>query len=138
MTQTSRPAPVQARGRPRQFPALIAALAGLALVAWPSPAAGQTTADRLPTRPPPPAARAGAAPQAAPRASHALAWARDLMIAAESPLVPGSKHAGGALVARDPSGQEAKLTLRRYHVDVHIEDGFARTTIDQTYFNDSA
>jgi hypothetical protein len=25
--------------------------------------------------------------------------------------------------------------MRRYHLDVHIEDGFARTTIDQTYFN---
>src|SRR5262249_38822911 len=72
------------------------------------------------------------------RASHELAWARELMIAAESPLVPGSKHAGGALIARDPSGQEAKLSLRKYHVDVHIEGGFARTTIDQTYFNDSA
>src|SRR5262249_5897230 len=33
------------------------------------------------------------------------------------------------------NGQEAKLELRRYHIDVHIEDGFARTTIDQTYFN---
>src|SRR5262249_17385458 len=30
---------------------------------------------------------------------------------------------------------EANLSLRKYHVDVHIEDGFARTTIDQTYFN---
>ena len=57
------------------------------------------------------------------------------MAAAESPLVPGSQYAGGALVAVDPNGQEAKLTLRKYHVDVHIEDGFARTTIDQTYFN---
>src|SRR5262249_59105379 len=81
--------------------------------------------------------RDGPRPAAAPRASHALAWARDLMIAAESPLVPASKHAGGKLLARDPSGQEASLTLRKYHVDVHIEDGFARTTIDQTYFNDS-
>jgi ferric-dicitrate binding protein FerR (iron transport regulator) len=77
--------------------------------------------------------RAEAAP--APRASYALDWARDLMAAAESPLVPGSKYAGGALVAVDPSGQEARLSLRKYHVDVHIEDGFARTTIDQTYFN---
>src|SRR5207302_7623725 len=39
------------------------------------------------------------------------------------------------LVAVDPYGQEAKLSLRKYHIDVHIEDGFARTTIDQTYFN---
>jgi ferric-dicitrate binding protein FerR (iron transport regulator)/tetratricopeptide (TPR) repeat protein len=72
---------------------------------------------------------------AAPRASHALAWTRDLMAAAESPLVPASDHQGGDLVAVDPYGQEAKLSLRKYHVDVHIEDGFARTTIDQTYFN---
>ena len=72
---------------------------------------------------------------AAPRISHLLGWTRDLMAAAESPLVPASQYAGGALVAIDPNGQEAKLTLRKYHIDVHIEDGFARTTIDQTYFN---
>ena len=60
------------------------------------------------------------------------------MAAAESPLVPASKHAGGALIAVDPDGQEAKLSLRKYHIDVHIEDGFARTTIDQTYFNHNA
>jgi ferric-dicitrate binding protein FerR (iron transport regulator) len=72
---------------------------------------------------------------AAPRTSHVLDWTRELMASAESPLVPGSKHSGGSLVVVDPNGQEAKLELRRYHVDVHIEDGFARTTIDQTYFN---
>ena len=71
---------------------------------------------------------------AAPRASHALAWTKDLM-AAGSPLVPGSDYAGGALVCLDPDGQESRLSLRKYHVDVHVEDGFARTTIDQTYFN---
>jgi tetratricopeptide (TPR) repeat protein len=76
-------------------------------------------------------------PAGAPRASHLLAWTRDLRVAAEAPLVPGSQHAGGALIARDPNGQEAKLSLRKYHIDVHIEDGFARTTIDQTYFNDA-
>jgi ferric-dicitrate binding protein FerR (iron transport regulator) len=75
------------------------------------------------------------APVPAPRASHLLDWTQDLMAAAESPLVPGSEYDGGALVAVDPYGQEAKLSLRKYHVDVHIEDGFARTTIDQTYFN---
>jgi hypothetical protein len=74
-------------------------------------------------------------PVPAPRASHLLDWTRELMAAAESPLVPTSKYGGGALIAVDPNGQEAKLTLRKYHVDVHIEDGFARTTIDQTYFN---
>jgi hypothetical protein len=71
----------------------------------------------------------------AARASHLLDWTRELMAAAESPLVPDSKYGGGALVAVDPYGQEAKLSLRKYHVDVHIEDGFARTIIDQTYFN---
>ncbi|HXG09156.1 MAG TPA: VIT domain-containing protein [Gemmataceae bacterium] len=77
----------------------------------------------------------GTAPVPAPRVSHLLDWTRDLMAHAESPLVPASKYAGGALIAIDPSGQEAKLSLRKYHIDVHIEDGFARTTIDQTYFN---
>jgi hypothetical protein len=76
-----------------------------------------------------------AAVRAAPRLSHVLDWTRDLMTAAESPLVPASQYAGGALVAVDPNGQEARLSLRKYHIDVHIEDGFARTTIDQTYFN---
>jgi tetratricopeptide (TPR) repeat protein len=72
---------------------------------------------------------------AAPRASHLLAWTRELMAAAEAPLVPVSPYSGGALVAIGADGQETSLSLRRYHVDVHIEDGFARTTIDQTYFN---
>jgi tetratricopeptide (TPR) repeat protein len=70
-----------------------------------------------------------------PRASYALNWTRELMVAAESPLVPASDYGGGALIAIDPRGQEAKLSLRKYNIDVHIEDGFARTTIDQTYFN---
>jgi hypothetical protein len=74
-------------------------------------------------------------PAVAPRATHALEWTRDLVIAAESPLVPQSQHAGGALVAFDPHGQEMRLSLRQFHIDVHVEDGFARTTIDQTYFN---
>lgn len=71
----------------------------------------------------------------AQRASHDLAWTRELMAAAETPMVPSCQHEGGALVAIDPNGQELKLALRKYEVDVHIEDGFARTTIDQTYFN---
>jgi len=71
----------------------------------------------------------------AARASYLLDWTRDLMAEADTPLVPGSDFGGGALVAVDASGAQAKLSLRRYHVDVHVEDGFARTTIDQTYFN---
>tara|TARA_R110002072_G_scaffold303142_1_gene495835 strand:+ start:109260 stop:115841 length:6582 start_codon:yes stop_codon:yes gene_type:complete len=72
---------------------------------------------------------------AAPRASQALSWTRELIAAAETPIVPRSDHDGGSLVVVDPSGQEMKLSLRKFHVDAHIEDGFARTTIDQTYFN---
>ncbi|MBW3540110.1 MAG: FecR domain-containing protein [Planctomycetes bacterium] len=73
--------------------------------------------------------------EAAPRESETLAWTRELREAARPPLVPPSDHAGGSLVAVDPDGQELSLSLRRFHVDVHIEHGFARTTIDQTYFN---
>ena len=78
----------------------------------------------------------GNTPVPAQRTSFALDWARDLLD--DSPLVPASQYVGGALIAIDPDGQEAKLSLRKYHVDVHIEDGFARTTIDQTYFNPTA
>ena len=69
------------------------------------------------------------------RASHVLYWTRELMAAAESPLIPASDYGGGALVAVDPNGQQTKLSLRNYGIDVYIKDGFARTTIDQTYFN---
>ncbi len=71
----------------------------------------------------------------APRAAEALAWTRELMVAA--PIVPASPHRGGSLISIDPDGQEMQLSLIRHHIDVHIEDGFARTTIDQTYFNQS-
>src|SRR5262249_59013952 len=54
---------------------------------------------------------------------------------AETPLVPGSQYSGGCLQAIDPNGQQAKISLRKCVVDAFIEDGFARTTIDQTYFN---
>jgi|GEM_PF-1642359 len=73
--------------------------------------------------------------EAAPRASHSIHWTRDLMVTPESVIVPKSPHAGGSVQVVDPNGQEMKLSLRKFHVDVHIEDGFARTTIDQTYFN---
>ncbi len=74
-------------------------------------------------------------PATAPRASHVLDWLKPLV--ADASLVPSAQHEGGALVAVDPNGQELQLTLRKYHIDVHIEDGFARTTIDQTYFNNT-
>ncbi|MBM80665.1 MAG: hypothetical protein CMJ78_08740 [Planctomycetaceae bacterium] len=86
-----------------------------------------------------PGDEAGPQPSATPmpRASRHLSWTRDLMAAAETPLIPPSGYRGGKLIAVDPNGQEVHLTMRKYHVDVHIEDGFARTTIDQTYFNNT-
>lgn len=73
--------------------------------------------------------------QPAPRATHALDWTQQLMAAADSPLVPASNYEGGALVITDAAGNEGRLSLKQIHVDVHIEDGFARTTVDQVYFN---
>jgi len=73
--------------------------------------------------------------QPAPRMAELLYWTRDLLAAAEPVLVPASAYSGGAVTVKSSDGTERPLTLRRYHVDVHIEDGFARTTIDQTYFN---
>jgi len=78
---------------------------------------------------------AGDAVRPAPRAAHALNWTRELMAAADAALVPVSRFAGGALVVVKEDGKEQRLSLERYHVDVHVEDGFARTTIDQTFFN---
>lgn len=70
----------------------------------------------------------------AKRTSYVVDWVKDL-IAAGAAFVPPSAHSGGSITVVDPNGQEMKLSLRKFHVDVHIEDGFARTTIDQTYFN---
>lgn len=69
------------------------------------------------------------------RSAYVVQWVKDLMTAANSFTVPASHHSGGSITVIDPQGQEMKLSLRKFHVDVHIEDGFARTTIDQTYFN---
>ena len=71
----------------------------------------------------------------AKRSAYVLEWVKDLMATAGSIVVPTSEHAGGTVTVVDPQGQEMKLSLRKFHVDVHIEEGFARTTIDQTYFN---
>lgn len=71
----------------------------------------------------------------AKRTAYVVEWVKDLMAAAGSIVVPTSEHSGGSITVVDPQGQEMKLSLRKFHVDVHIEDGFARTTIDQTYFN---
>jgi len=80
-------------------------------------------------------AKTGSPITPAPRASRALDWTQELMGAAESRLVPDSEYQGGAIIVVDPFGQQARLSLRKHNIDVHIEDGFARTTIDQTYFN---
>jgi len=72
--------------------------------------------------------------QPAPRISYLVSWAREALAQRER-LVAKKKRDTGELIAVDPSGQEVRLTLRNYHVDVHIEDGIARTTVDQTFFN---
>ncbi len=69
----------------------------------------------------------------AKRLSHLVNWARESLKQSELLVEPIEKENG--LIAIDPYGQEARLTLRKYHVDVYIEDGIARTTIDQTFFN---
>lgn len=69
----------------------------------------------------------------AKRLSYLVNWARDALKQDEPLVTPSDKENG--LITIDPYGQEARLSLRKYHVDVHIEDGVARTTIDQTFFN---
>jgi ferric-dicitrate binding protein FerR (iron transport regulator)/tetratricopeptide (TPR) repeat protein len=80
-------------------------------------------------------------PDAAPqktlgeRLSHTLAWARDSIGQLDhQPLEPARR---GNLIARDPRWQQSEwpLPIRKMTVDVHVEDGVARTTIDQTFFN---
>jgi hypothetical protein len=73
----------------------------------------------------------------APLPTETLAWLRNLMDPPETSLVPVNPYNGGTLVAADASGQKHALSLRTFHVDVYIQDGFARTTIDQTFFNES-
>ncbi len=72
------------------------------------------------------------------RLSYELDWARELLAPAERP----TPIRRGNLLARVPrwTGQiqasaEWPLAIRRMVVDVHIEDGHIRTTIDQTFFN---
>lgn len=69
----------------------------------------------------------------APRLSHLLGWARKSLRQPELiEIVPFGQN---GLIAIDPNGQESRLSLRKYMVDVFIENGVARTTIDQTFFN---
>lgn len=78
----------------------------------------------------------GAAPQVAPapRITALLAWARPLVDEGPRP----SALRRGNLLAREPWLRgEWPLPMRDLHVDVVIEDGVARTTIDETFFNPS-
>ena len=68
----------------------------------------------------------------APRISHLVAWARESL--KEDELISEVSVRNG-LIAIDPGGQESRLELREYTLDVYIENGVARTTIDQTFFN---
>ncbi|NUO50504.1 MAG: hypothetical protein HOV80_16740 [Polyangiaceae bacterium] len=74
----------------------------------------------------------------APRLSHLFGFARK---AEGEPLEEQTADAeaprrNGTLIARDPRwGGERPLEIRDMTIDVHVEDGVARTTIDQTFFN---
>jgi hypothetical protein len=81
------------------------------------------------------ASRSAPRASASPRLSSVVAWARDLYAIDSPPLAANERPAYGEVVAVDPSGQESRLSVERLHVDVHVEDGVARTTIDTTYFN---
>lgn len=77
----------------------------------------------------------GAAPtrRAAPRLSHEVEWARDAMSDPSEELAAVRR---GNLLARFPGWPgEFPLDVRVMDVDVVVEDGVARTTIDQTFFN---
>lgn len=72
----------------------------------------------------------------APRVSYLTSFARQ---AIEKEATGGRKSAvrHGTLIARDPRGWagEYPLAVRDFTVDAHVENGVARTTIDQTFFN---
>jgi Ca-activated chloride channel family protein len=51
-------------------------------------------------------------------------------------LIPGITPAAGLLTPADGSG--AKLEIREHHVDVVIEDGYAITTVNQSFYNPHA
>lgn len=64
--------------------------------------------------------------------SHVFAFAEDVVD--ETKSSPRGGH--GNLKARDPQWRvPAAIDSRVFDVDVVVESGFARTTIDQTYFN---
>lgn len=69
----------------------------------------------------------------APRVSHLISWAKSALSETNQAEEKESKKSG--LITVDVGGQETQLSLEKYHVDVVIENGIARTTIDQTFFN---
>ena len=72
----------------------------------------------------------------APRFTHLVNWAREELGGADLFNADQADGADGSeLKAVDPWGQQVRLELREYKVDVVVEDGIARTTIDQTFFN---
>ena len=81
-------------------------------------------------------ARKGEVPvrSAAPRFSHLVNWARQ-SLRGKTLFEPEDKHGTGEIEAIDPWGRRFQLEQRKYIVDVVIEDGVARTTVDQTFFN---
>lgn len=74
--------------------------------------------------------------EAAPRMSHFFDFARTSEVPEISGVEASASRPRGTLTARDPRwGGEQPLLIRAFDVDVVVEDGFARTTVDQTYFN---
>ncbi len=75
----------------------------------------------------------GPARRPSERLSHELQWARDAL---QDPAEELTAVRRGNLVARFPTWPtEWPLPVRVMDVDIYIEDGVARTTIDQTFFN---
>jgi tetratricopeptide (TPR) repeat protein len=78
-------------------------------------------------------APAGLTRRPAPRLSHLVSWARGSL--REPERMEAGELLRHGLIVVDPDGQESRLSLREYSLDVFIENGVARTTIDQTFFN---
>lgn len=75
--------------------------------------------------------------QVARRLSYELAWAK-AELSRDASKAPVSR---GTLLARVPEGSgsgEWALPMRTLDVDVVVQDGVARTTIDQTFFNETS
>ncbi len=71
----------------------------------------------------------------ATRVSHEVEWAREALAATDDGPAPIRR---GNLLARNPNwGGDWPLPLRAMKLDIYIEDGVARTTVDQTFFNPS-